>query len=66
MKIKDILKGIRNKRNIIKGYVYVPYVMVQNISVISSQFPKKSLSLSYSKKDINSNYSTITTNTTKK
>ncbi len=61
MEIKKLIKRIRNKRNI-KGYVYVPYVMVQNISVISSQFPKKSLSLSYSKKDIHSNYySTITT-----
>lgn len=56
MKIKDILKGIRNKRNIIKGYVYASYVTVQSISVISSNFPKKSLSLKYSTNDINSNY----------
>jgi hypothetical protein len=56
MKIKDILKGIRNKRNRLRvGYVYAPYVTVQSISVITN-FPKKSLSLKYSTNDINSNY----------
>jgi hypothetical protein len=58
MKIKDILKGIRNKRNRLRvGYVYAPYVTVQSISVITNlNFPKKSLSLKYSTNDINSNY----------
>lgn len=62
MRIKDILKGIRNKRNRLRiGYVYAPYITLQNISVVTSNFPKKSLSSSYSKKDINPNYySTIT------
>ena len=56
MKIKDILKGMRNKRNRLRvGYVYAPYVTVQSISVITN-FPKKSLSLKYSTNDINSNY----------
>ena len=61
MKIKDILKGIRNKRNRLRvGYVYAPYVTVQSISVITN-FPKKSLSLKYSTNDINSNcFSKIT------
>lgn len=37
MEIKNLIKRIRNKRNRIRvGYVYAPYITVQNISVFIS------------------------------
>ena len=39
MEIKKLIKRIRSKRGV--GYVYAPYIITQNISIISGSYSTK-------------------------
>lgn len=46
MDIKDIIKSIKRKRNrgYKQGYIYVPYIMKESISIVSDNFkPSKKI-----------------------